>query len=174
MENVKKEYTIRQATVEDVPLAIEFRQKLFAEMGVPNEAFIDNVYGQLTEIYRDLYTKEEIVHFIAYDGERPAAAAGALIKCDFPYYLFKPGKYGWIIDVFTNPFHRGRGLAAQLIERTHEWLVAKGVQEAKLISAGAEARRLYERLGYRATWEMSMNLTMQPTYNEFIDARPAE
>lgn len=174
MENVKKEYTIRQATIEDVALAIGFRRKLFAEMGVPDEAFIDGVYEQLAEIYSGLYKKEEIVHFIAYDGQQPVAIAGALIKRDFPYFLFKPGEYGWIIDVFTDPFHRGRKLAAKLIERTHEWLVAKGVQEAKLISAGADARRLYERLGYRATWEMSLNLTEQPTYNEFIDARPAK
>ena len=173
MENIKN-YEIKRATEKDVPLAIAFRKKLFNEMGVPDEAFIDGLDEKLNELYTDAYRKDEIIHFIAYDGTQPVAVAGALIKNDFPYLLFKPGNYGWIIDVYTDPFHRRRQLAAKLVERTHEWLIEKGVQEAKLISAGAEARRLYERLGYRATWEMSYNLTKKPTYNEFIDIRPTE
>jgi predicted GNAT family acetyltransferase len=76
--------------------------------------------------------------------------------------------------VFTEPEHRKRGLAAKLLELAHEWLRGKEVREAKLISAGSGPRRLYERLGYRQTWEMSLNLTNLPTYNEFVDAHSSK
>lgn len=157
---------------EDIPLALKFRKYLFDEMGIPDTALIDGSYDVLVERYNEEFDAENIRHFIAYDrNNEPLAIAGALIKSDFPYYLFKPGYYGWIIDVYTVPRYRGKGLASKLMELTARWLIGKGAREAKLIAAGSAARRLYERLGYRATWEMSMNLSGSKTYNEFIDLR---
>lgn len=170
--NEKKVFTIEKATEKDVALALSLRRKLFHEMGVPDTALLDNVKDVLDTLYREAYRRDEIVHFIAYDEDgNPVAIAGALLKQDFPYLLFKPGYYGWIIDVYTDPAYRGQKLASRLLEKTHDWLREKGVQEAKLISAGADARRLYQKIGYRPTWEMSFNLTEEPTYNEMIDAR---
>ena len=170
--NEGKKFTIERATEKDVALALNLRRKLFREMGVPDTALLDNVKDVLNTLYCEAYRRDEIVPFIAYDEDgNPAAIAGALLKQDFPYLLFKPGYYGWIIDVYTEPAYRGQKLASMLLEETHNWLRKKGIQEAKLISAGADARRLYQRIGYRPTWEMSLNLTEEPTYNEMIDAR---
>jgi GNAT superfamily N-acetyltransferase len=168
----KQDYIFSQATENDVPLALIFRRLLFDEMGVPDKSLIDNSYDILREIYAKEYREGRIAHFIARDsGNIPVAIAGALLKTDFPYFLFKPGYYGWIIDVYTAPEHRGRNLAARLHEMTRRWLVGKGVTEAKLIASGGDARRLYQRLGYRPTWEMSLSLSGLKTYNEIIDIR---
>lgn len=165
-------YFFEKATIKDVPLALNFRKKLFHDMGVPDTALTDNSDEVLNTLYQDAYLGDEIVHFIAYDKNRiPVAITGALLKRDFPYLLFKPGFYGWIIDVYTEPAHRGNNLATKLLELTHNWLKESGVQEAKLISAGADPRRLYQRIGYRSTWEMSFNLADKPTYNEMMDIR---
>lgn len=165
-------FTFIPAEKEDIPLALQFRRCLFEEMGVPETALIDDSYGVLHKVYNEEFKAEKIRHFIAYDkNNQPLAIAGALIKNDFPYYLFKPGYYGWIIDVYTVPQYRGKGLASSLMTLTVQWLISKGVREAKLIAAGSAARRLYERLGYRATWEMSINLSGEKTYNEFIDLK---
>ena len=166
------DYSFSQATESDVPLALKFRRLLFDEMGVPDESLIDNSYYLLQKIYASEYRESRIMHFIARDSEGiPVAIAGALLKTDFPYFLFKPGYYGWIIDVYTAPAHRGRKLATRLHELTRQWLIEKGVTEAKLIASGADARRLYQRIGYRPTWEISLNLTGKKTYNEIIDVR---
>lgn len=159
----------------DIPLALKFRKHLFDEMGILETALIDGSYDVLFERYNEEFDAGNIRHFIAFDSDNePLAIAGALIKSDFPYYLFKPGYYGWIIDVYTVPQHRGKGLASRLMKLTAQWLIGKGAYEAKLIAAGSAARRLYERLGYRATWEMSINLSGEKTYNEFIDSRNDE
>ncbi len=157
---------------EDIPLVLKFRKHLFDEMEVPDAALIDGSYDVLFERYNEEFDAENIRHFIAYDRDNePLSIAGALIKNDFPYYLFKPGYYGWIIDVYTVPQHRGKGLASRLMKLTAQWLIGKGAREAKLIAAGSAARHLYEKLGYRATWEMSINLSGEKTYNDFIDLR---
>jgi GNAT superfamily N-acetyltransferase len=167
----RSDYTFRKSTAEDIPSALDLREKLFDEMGVAKEALLDDVRSRLFEIYNNAYEIDEMAHFFARSAAGEiVAVAGALLKRDFPYLLFKPGYYGWIIDVFTEPRHRRQGLSTKLLEFVHEWLRCKGVWEAKLISAGSDPRILYERLGYRQTWEMSFNLTGRPTYNEFVDA----
>jgi GNAT superfamily N-acetyltransferase len=166
-------YSFRRSEAEDIAEALRLRAKLFAEMGVENDSLLDNAEDVLLKIYKDAYAADEIVHYFASSGGEIVAVAGALLKRDFPYLTFKPGYYGWIIDVYTAPGHRGKGLASRLMALTHEWLVLRGAHEAKLISAGAGPRRLYEKLGYRSTWEMSYNLSGKRTYNELIDAHSA-
>lgn len=170
MSEHNQDFSLAPAEKKDIALALNFRRILFDEMGVPEHSLIDHCYDVLFDLYQEEFERGRIQHFIGYNKvNEPIAIAGALLKTDFPYYLFKPGYYGWIIDVYTVPKYRGRKLASQLLELTQQWLIAKGVQEAKLIALGSSARRLYERLGYRATWEMSMNLSGSRTYNEFID-----
>jgi GNAT superfamily N-acetyltransferase len=165
---VNTSYTIKQGTFDDVELAVAFRWLMFGDSG--KEEAVEHIRKEVTNRYRAEYQKGGIVHFFAYDSRNEAvASAGALIKSDFPYYLFKPGFYGWIIDVYTRPEYRGQGIASVLLEKTHQWLKEKGAHEAKLISVGKKARELYEKLGYRATWEMSLNLRPeQRTYNDII------
>lgn len=167
-----EKFTIRAGTEQDIPLILAFRKRLFQETGVTADALLPDVDTILNDLYHKEYSAGTMRHYIAYTEENvPAAVAGGLIKTDFPYHLFHPGYYGWIVDVYTLPEYRGRKLATKLLEHTNQWLKEKGVYEAKLIAAGSEARRLYERIGFRPTWEMSLNLSGAKTYNEFIDAR---
>jgi GNAT superfamily N-acetyltransferase len=161
-------YKIRQGTIADVELAINFRWLAFGGLG--KEEAIEHIRKEVTRRYSEEYQNDRIVHFFAHttDGE-PIASVGAIIKDDFPYYLFKPGYYGWIIDVFTKPEHRGRGIASALLEKTHQWLRSKGAIESKLIAVGKKPQELYAKHGYTPTWEMSLNLSpTHRTYNDLI------
>lgn len=172
MSQSSPDFSFAPAEQQDIPLVLNFRRLLFDEMGVPENALIDDSYEVLFNLYQMEFQRGRIQHFIAYNREQePIAISGALLKTDFPYFLFKPGYYGWIIDVYTVPQYRGKKLASRLLELTQQWLIAKGVQEAKLIAVGSHAKQLYERLGYRATWEMSINLSGNKTYNELIDLK---
>ena len=165
-------FFIRAGEEKDILIALAMRKKLFMDTGVPKEAFRDDMDSTLLQDYNEAYERKDMLHFFAYDREKdgqPAAVAGLLIKRDFPYYLFKPGYYGWVIDVYTEPEYRGNGLASRLLEKVKLWGLEKGVVELKLISASENARRIYEKFGFRPTSEMSMNVGRQKTYNEFID-----
>ncbi|MDF2986846.1 MAG: GCN5-related N-acetyltransferase [Eubacterium sp.] len=165
-------FYIKAAEEKDIPLALNLRKKLFRDTGVPEQAFQENLDSLLLQEYTNAYKKNDMLHFFAYDrefDEQPAAVAGLLLKRDFPYYLFKPGFYGWVIDVYTEHEYRGRGLATMLLEKVSLWGQAKGVEELKLISASENARRIYENFGFRPTWEMSMNVGGHRTYNDYID-----
>ncbi|RUT48007.1 GNAT family N-acetyltransferase [Paenibacillus anaericanus] len=173
MSGLADHYYIREITEEELPLALDFRQRMFSEMGVSDEVLISDSKQILQEMYSREFGAGRLRHYVAYptDSLVPVAICGALIKDDFPYFLFRPGSYGWIVDVYTVPEHRGKGLAKVLLTHTHDWLISKGILEAKLIASGKEARRLYERSGYAATWEMTLSLTGGATFNSIIDER---
>ncbi len=159
-------YEIREAA--DIELAIQFRLHTAEKMPeAPSKASIEQAH----QIYAEAYRNGSIVHYFAFNQQGEAiASAGALLKTDFPYLFSKPGQYGWIIDVYTKPPYRGNGLARQLIERSNNWLRQKGIYESKLIAYGKKPQKIYEQLGYRPTWEMSLNLNPDvPTLNEQID-----
>ncbi|MFP3091496.1 GNAT family N-acetyltransferase [Treponema sp. TIM-1] len=161
-------YTIRQGTLKDVDLAVAFRWLMFGDSG--KEEAIDHIRQEVRARYMAEYHNGSIVHFFAMNHENEAiASAGALIKSDFPYCLFKPGYYGWIIDVYTKPEYRGNGIARALLEKNHLWLKEKGAIEARLIAVGKKPQELYQKIGYRPTWEMSLSLCPgRNTYNDII------
>jgi len=167
----QEEYLVKESTIEDVDLAVYFRQLLFEEMGSEEEGMIEDATEEVRQRYIEEYKRGTIRHFIAYNKQGEAIGiTGALIKTDFPYYLFAPGYYGWIIDVYTKPEYRGQHIASTLLSHTHDWLVRVGAYESKLIALGKKPKELYEKLGYRLTWEMSLTLKKgHKTYNEVID-----
>lgn len=169
---MSEEITIRQGTVDDVELAVKFRWLTFGDSG--KEEAIEHIRKEVTRRYTEEYQNDRIVHFFAYNQKGEAVACvGAILKDDFPYYLFKPGYYGWIIDVYTYPEYRGKKIATKLLAKTHEWILSKGAFESKLIAGGPKAKELYEKNGYRLTWELSLNLKPEEfrTYNEIIDRK---
>lgn len=60
----------------------------------------------------------------------------------------KQGKFAYIYAVGTDPEYRGRGLAAQLIRETEQYLKECGYQGALLFPAEEGLYAFYERLGY--------------------------
>jgi GNAT superfamily N-acetyltransferase len=172
MADIDDAFVIRPGSAGDMDLIIHFRRLLFEEMGIREDVYVHDVWEVIRALYLQELKEDRIRHFIAYNQDNlPVSVAGTLLKNDFPYHLFKPGYYGWIIDVYTLPEYRGRGLARRLMELNRRWLLEKGGLEAKLIASGRDARRFYERLGYRPTWELSLSLTDRKTYNDMIDAR---
>lgn len=173
---IQEEFIVKESTIEDVELAVRFRQLLFEEMGSEEEEMIEDSMEEVRRRYIEEYKNNTIRHFIAYNKQGEAIGiAGALIKTDFPYYLFAPGYYGWIIDVYTKPEYRGNRIASTLLLRIHDWLVSVGVYESKLLALGKKPKELYKKLGYRSTWEMSLNLKKgHKTYNEIIDESSKE
>lgn len=61
---------------------------------------------------------------------------------------YEGGKLAYIYAVGTHPDHRGKGLASQLMQETHDHLKALGYAGAVLRPATLELFPFYERLGY--------------------------
>lgn len=170
--NERLSFSIRPGELSDIPVALQFRDALFQETGVPPSIYVEAKDQIILDFYQAKTNAEQMRHFFAYNTEgQPVAVAGALIKNDFPFFLYKPGYFGWIIDVYTLPAFRRKGLAGRLFENTLKWLQSKGVREVRLLSFEAEARRIYERYGFAATHEMSLGFDRGDTIDRIIGNR---
>ena len=64
---------------------------------------------------------------------------------------------GNIVNVYTRPEHRRKGLARQLMRASLDWCRSNAVP-CVILHASVEGRRLYESLGFASTNEMRLLL----------------
>jgi GNAT superfamily N-acetyltransferase len=62
-----------------------------------------------------------------------------------------------ILNVYTHPPHRRRGLARELIVTALDWCREHGIR-AVILHASRDGRALYESLGFEPTNEMRLML----------------
>ncbi len=144
-------FTIRAATPDDLDVLLAFRLAMLADISESEQGIRTVPPGELRESnarWLDAHLGRDLVAFLAESSGTAVACAG-LLWFDHPPGMKNPaGVEGYIVNVYTRPEWRGRG-AARL-------LVARAVEEARTRGAGriwlrtsAEARRLYESLGFR-------------------------
>lgn len=159
MGEIKEKFIIKPAKEKDIPIILKFREALFEESGYSDDSFVNDSKNHLKTFYEEKYRLNKMQHFIAYNSKgEPAAVVGSLLKEDFPYFLFKPGFYGWIIDAYTEPEYRKRGIASKLLEDNVQWLKEKGVSNIKLIAFSEEAIKIYKKAGFSDVNVMELQL----------------
>ncbi|AND84872.1 GNAT family N-acetyltransferase [Clostridium tyrobutyricum] len=140
---------IKKASEKDISLILQFRDSLFRETGFSDNFYIEDFKEETMKFYKKQYNLDKMQHFIVYNSERePIGVAGSLLKDDFPYFLFKPGFYGWIVDVYILPKFRKRGLASKLLDLNIKWIKSKGASAIQLLAFSEEAIRIYKHAGF--------------------------
>jgi GNAT superfamily N-acetyltransferase len=149
------DYALRHASVADLPVISDHRQKMFSEMGKPMDAdcvasFERWLKGALaTGLYQG---------WLAQTADGTAVAGAGLMVIPWP-----PGprdstpRAAFIYNVYTEPEHRQRGLARRLMNALHDWCREQEIRTLRL-HASAAGRVLYESLGYSPTNEMMVML----------------
>lgn len=159
MGEIKEEFIIKLAKEKDISSILKFREALFEEAGYSDDSFISNAKNQLRIFYEEKYKLNKMQHFISYNSSgEPVAVVGSLLKEDFPYFLFKPGFYGCIIDAYTRPEYRKIGIASKLLHANIQWLKEKNVNNVKLLAFSEEAIRIYRNAGFKDVNVMELQL----------------
>ena len=83
---------------------------------------------------------------------RPVACATLCYKTYIPTPRHPTGRRAHLMNVYTDPGYRRRGLARRLLTMLHREAETRGVTEITL-DATEEGRRLYESMGYAASDE---------------------
>ena len=100
----------------------------------------------------DFLRTADQVTLLALDGGKPVACATLCLKRCIPTPGHPTGKRAHLMNVYTAPAYRRRGLAKRLLTTLHAMAAKRGVTEITL-DATDEGRRLYECMGYRASDE---------------------
>ena len=141
-------YAIRPATLGDLDALVHHRVAMFTEMGLAvDEPALRSAYAGWLQA---AMPAGDYLAWVAEAAGEVAAGAGISLLRWPPGPRPAPGdRLAFVYNVYTEPAHRKRGLARSLMETIHAWCAAHGIPWLAL-NAAADARHLYESMGYVA------------------------
>jgi GNAT superfamily N-acetyltransferase len=152
---------LRHATVADVALLADHRVSMFRDMGIIKPELEESLRAASIAYFRAAIPGGEYVGWIATpaDGSSPAGGAGLQLRSLLPRPNLAGdgvllGREGQLLNMYVAKPWRSRGIAQQLVEAIIDWCADHGVVRL-VLSASAQGRPLYERMGFVATREMS-------------------
>jgi len=160
-EDLALTYTIRPATLADIPHIVEHRAAMFRDMGIP--AQFDEMAIETAAWLREAIPSKTYRAWVAESSNGEVAAGGGLIVIPWP-----PGpmtmdpRCGFIFNVYTHPLHRKRGLARRLMDAMHDWCRGEGIDRV-VLNASVFGKPLYEAMGYVTTNEPMMRFRVPGT-----------
>ena len=150
------EITIREAGEDDLETILHHRRSMFRDMG---EGTVEEL-ARMVEVARP-WLKKALAdggyrHWLAIDGTGRVAGGGGILLSTWPANPHDPCvERAVILNVYTEPEFRRRGVARQIMEVILSWVKARGLRSVNL-HASAEGRHLYEALGFAHTNEMRL------------------
>jgi GNAT superfamily N-acetyltransferase len=151
-------YSIRRATITDIPHIVSHREQMFRDMGIP--AAFEDMAAATALWLQHAIPAQTYRGWVAVTASGEVAAGGGLLVIPWP-----PGpmsmdpRCGFVFNVYTQPAHRQQGLGRRLMEAMHEWCRAEGIERV-VLNASTFGRPLYESMGYVVSDEPMMRLRL--------------
>ena len=150
-------YNIRKATLNDLPILLEFEQGL-----IDAERPIDPTIKSGTISYYDLseFIKNKDSELFVVENNGDLLASGYAKIMDDKDYL-KHEKQGYLGFMFVPEKHRGKGLNKLIVDALIDWCRSQGVSEIRLdvYEDNLPAMKAYEKAGFKKHLvNMRMNL----------------
>jgi GNAT superfamily N-acetyltransferase len=149
-----KAYTTRLATPDDAPVLAEMRRRMFVSMGKPNDERMKRVVEAFTLWVADAIRRDIYVGCLVETATRQPIANAGLLLLEWPPNLRDLGLVrGYILNVWTEPEHRRKGIARGLMETVMAEARRRRIRVLTL-HASDQGRQVYEKLGFRTSREM--------------------
>lgn len=139
-------YSLRKATLADLPKLLEFEQALI-QVERPMDVTIKE--GQISYYDIAAFIKDSMTQVLVIDFKGEIVASGyAQIKKDRHY--LKHDLQGYLGFMYVSEDHRGKGLNKRLIDELMLWCKNKGVHEIRLAvyQDNPSAIKAYEKVGF--------------------------
>jgi GNAT superfamily N-acetyltransferase len=143
------DYRIRPATLADVDALVHHRIAMFTDMGV---AVDSGALGPTFRRWLDRVMPDGTYRaWVVEAAQAEIVAGGGMTIIPWP-----PGprymgdRLAFVYNVYTEPEHRGRGLARAVMAAIHDWCRAQGITSLAL-NASTFGKPLYDSMGYAVT-----------------------
>jgi GNAT superfamily N-acetyltransferase len=150
-------YDYRKVTAADLDLVCRHRRDMFLASGRSADLVLP-MDGPFRAWLAPKLTSGAYFGWIAEAAGAPAGGLG-MMEIDWPPHPSHPtqGRRGYILNVYVEPGHRGRGVAGALMRLAGDEGRRRGL-ELMVLHATAMGRPMYEKLGWTQTAEMSLSL----------------
>ena len=164
---MSEQFHIRFATTDDAGIIGWHRTRMFQDMGlVPDELF-ESFRTKSLDRLGSAVASGDYIGWLVTEHDKPQtiiAGAGVIIREVPPFPLrhkngeitIAEGRQGLIVNVFTEPEWRRRGLAKLLMNSIIAWSREQDLDDL-VLHASDDGRALYEHLGFMQTEEMRLS-----------------
>jgi ribosomal protein S18 acetylase RimI-like enzyme len=154
--------TIRKVVFEDVRMLVELRLDFLHEL-MRREPGDDTatLRKNLAAYFSGRIDSDEAVFLVAEEEGEIAATGGMVFNSLPPGYRMPNGRKGYILNMYTRPEHRRKGIAAEIIRQLTEIARKRGIDIVHL-HAAPDGIAIYRRAGFHEPWEPELEISLPP------------
>ncbi|MDO4332452.1 MAG: GNAT family N-acetyltransferase [Eubacteriales bacterium] len=142
------EFVYKKAGMEDIELLVKTRiEVLRAANRLSGDTEMTLVERQSREYYEECLPAGTHIAYLVFEEERCIGAGGVSFFRVMPTYHNPTGWKAYIMNMYTNPDYRRKGIAYHTLELLIEEAKNKNIKHISL-EATDMGRRLYERYGF--------------------------
>jgi GNAT superfamily N-acetyltransferase len=150
-------FTVREATTDDIPEILEQRKRMYQDMGHREPEALSRMIFTSRQFLEQAIPTGSFRGWLASADDR-IVAGGAVLLSPWPSHTYDGEcRRATILNVYTYPEFRRRGIARQLMGTMIDWCRDQGLAVVYL-HASPDGRPLYEALGFEPTAEMRLKL----------------
>jgi len=154
------EFTIRAAAPADLPTIVKLRHAMFEEMGYVNRAELELTDEKFQEwVEPKLKSGDYHGWFLLDDSGKIVGGAGLWLMEWVPHALDGSTQRGNILNVYCLPEHQPSGIVRRLLIHVLDYCRDNGIRSV-IVNPSDAMRPLYETLGFRATGEMKIQMSV--------------
>jgi GNAT superfamily N-acetyltransferase len=148
--------TIREAAARELAVILHHRRSMFRDMGAGTIEELDRMVEVAGPFLARALADGSYHHWLALDGSGRVAGGGGVMLGPWPANPKDAcTERAVILNVYTEPEFRRRGIARQIMAAILDWAQQRGLRAINL-HASDEGRPLYEKMGFEATNEMRL------------------
>jgi GNAT superfamily N-acetyltransferase len=152
------EITIREAEQQDLGVILHHRRAMFEDMGQEDEVALTAMEASSRPFFAQALVEGWYRAWLAQNAAGEVLAGGGILILPWPSHpRDSQTRRPMIVNVYTEPGYRRRGLARRLMVAMLDWLREQGYGTVSL-HASDFGRSLYESLGFKPTNEMRLQL----------------
>lgn len=152
------DYLLRPVRPGDAAAIASHRARMFHDMGELSDDEVAPLEAASRDQLGPLIDSGEYFGWVIETGDAVVAGVGVFMHRLLPRRRdLGLRQEAYVVNVFTEPAHRRRGLSRRLMQELITWCRANGITRITLHAAPA-GRPLYESLGFTATNEMRLVL----------------
>ncbi|HTS00522.1 MAG TPA: GNAT family N-acetyltransferase [Bacteroidota bacterium] len=151
-------YRFRDAGAADIETILDQRRLMFIDMGYPADGFLDDTLAASREFFSSWMADGRYrAWLVESPGGEVVGGGGVLVTAHLPSPRDPNPRRPLIVNVYTAPAHRRRGLARRLLDIMLAWCRSQGFGSVTLY-ASSDGKPLYEAAGFVPTNEMRLML----------------
>ena len=148
---------VREARHDELAIVIRHRRRMYEDMGHTNPVQLAEMERASTQFFGNHFAAGTYRGWFIDDDDRVVAGGGVLVLPFQPQIGITRPERPWIVNMFTEPEYRRRGLARLLVEEMVKWCRRESFPVVTL-HASDEGRPVYTAMGFVSSNEMRLYL----------------